>query len=96
MTTKRQREQIKRLAKQCRSAYQADPTLWLSRDGEVVFDFPDYGGLPKRTANCLSSDCVDVIQGFLVDVSYGSKRFTQRNLERVLLDYANIGYALPY
>jgi hypothetical protein len=34
----------------------------LQYDKEYIFDFPDYGGLPKNIWNRLPSDLVDVIQ----------------------------------
>lgn len=94
MVTKRQKQRIKVLAKLCVKAYKAHPDCWLDPNEGPVFDFPDYGGLPKRTANSLSSDVVDVIQGFILDVSCGSQTFTQRALERTLNEYARRGYAI--
>lgn len=42
--------------------------LWKNRkqtfDKEYIFDFPEYGGLPKKIANKLASDVVDIIQVF--------------------------------
>lgn len=44
--------------------------LWKTRDqwqikdgfvGEIDFDYPDYGGIPKRLSNRLSSEIVDQI-----------------------------------
>ena len=38
-------------------------------DGGVDFDYPDYGGLPKKISNRLSSDVVDRIQSNLEEIA---------------------------
>ena len=96
---KRIKGQIKRLADACEQAFQNNPTLWVDQDGDCVFDFPDYGGLPKRIANRLSSDCVDVIQGHVQDCCFrfkGKFRLQTGPLQQVLEEYRESGYILPY
>lgn len=40
--------------------------LCKEEDQEFNFDYPDYGGLPKKISNKLSSEIVDVIQDELL------------------------------
>ena len=52
--------------------------LWSNRenlkadkiDGHYYFDYPNYGGLPKRISNKLSSEVVDRMQELLYDLDY--------------------------
>lgn len=92
--------QISTLVRLCGIAYKAHPELWQdSEDGTTVFNFPDYGGLPQRIAENLSSDCVDVIGEYLTtelgNASMGNP-FDPEALKRLLLEYLEAGYDLPY
>lgn len=92
----RKKEQIMRLAKLCVRAFKQNPDLWIDAErNESIFDFPEYGGLPKRLAGSLSSDAVDVIQAYTYDVAFGSDKMTVGGLYRRLIEYSNGGYAIP-
>lgn len=92
------RIQISNLARACKKAFLKNQGLWISDVGfvQTVFDFPDYGGLPKRISDRLSGDCVDVIQEYVFGVAVdGDHRFSKVALEKLLLDYHKHGYAIP-
>jgi hypothetical protein len=51
--------------------------------GDEQWDFPDYGGLPKRISNTLSSEAVDAMQD-IIQSSYSRKRdFVKAYKERL-------------
>lgn len=53
------------------------------------FDYPDYGGLPKRIVNKLSSDVVDKIQCSIGTLSTlrSKKRFAEKLVPLVVEDF---------
>lgn len=91
-------KQLKNLAKLCAVSYKNHPELWVEETQfgslESMFDFPEYGGLPKKISNKLSSDCVDVIQDYVFDVISGEK-FSASRLYKRLKDYYLSGYSIP-
>lgn len=96
MASKRTIARIKRLAAACKEAYAGNKHLWIDSENNSIFDFPEYGGLPKRMAYSLSSDCVDVIQEFTFDLAATKhQRFSKVALEKTLREYAEGGYTIP-
>lgn len=65
--------------------YLFEARAWLKKnaheEGDYCFDYPDYGGLPKRISNALSSMEVDCIQESLDDIV---KCRTVRSIEIIL------------
>lgn len=51
---------------------------------EVEFDFPDYGGLPKKINSKLSSEFVDAVQDCLVDIDTENRSTWIKHVMRVL------------
>lgn len=67
--------------------------LWKNRNAELRdetygynFDYPDYGGLPKRISNRLSGEAVDRIQDELCfpDDLFKSKAVFKRKMRELL------------
>lgn len=56
---------------------------------DFVFDYPDYGGLPKRISNKLYSDLVDVLQYEVKPCLANSK--TKRQFAGELIDVLGRG-----
>jgi len=81
------------LAKECEEAYKKNPEPWFDETGQCVFDFPEYGGLPKETSSILSPDCVDCIQGFLSWIE--PRRFSGDGLLIHLKECEQDGWEIP-
>jgi len=82
------------LAKKCEEAFKKNPNLWLDEDGYCVFDFPEYGGLPKEVSEAISVDCVDCIQKYLNTLTE-SQEFSNSDLLSFLKECKKSGWALP-
>lgn len=91
----KRRLQISKLAASCKDSFKRHRNYWID-DEWGVFDYPFYGGLPKRVLNRLSSDCVDVIQEYANDLAAsGHQRFSKVRLEKLLVSYYKQGYEIP-
>jgi hypothetical protein len=58
--------------------------------GSRDFDYPDYGGLPKRISNRLSSEAVDALQSIL-DMKFLNKRDFAKTYKQSLKDLGEPG-----
>jgi len=60
-------------------------------DFDEVFDYPDYGGLPKKISNSLSPEAVDAMQYILDGCKFSSKRDFARAYRNRLLEIGERG-----